>query len=71
MTDLQQYQNRFFDILQAQEPTRTNRLVNLMTDMEKMYSIPMRYVAEFERANPRVMHLYRLVSKARNFEGVK
>ncbi|TFJ92172.1 hypothetical protein [Lentibacillus salicampi] len=70
MTDLQQFQNRYFDILQSNEPMRTNRLVNLMTDMEQVYEIPILKRAEFERANPEVMHLYRLVSKSRNLEEV-
>ncbi|ALX50433.1 hypothetical protein [Lentibacillus amyloliquefaciens] len=71
MTELQRFQNRYLDILQAEEPTRTNRLNNLLDDMQAMYRIPLLRNTEFEQKNPRIMHLFRIVSKSRNFEGVK
>lgn len=71
MTNLNIFRERYFEILRNEEPMCTNRLVNLMADMETTYSIPMRRKATFESNNPAVMHLYRLVSKSRNMEGVR
>ena len=65
---LERFHNRYAQILETKVPTRTTRLTNLMNDMEHVYSIPMRRNEAFEQLNVRVMHLYRAVSRARNFE---
>ena len=49
------------------EPIRTNRLVNLMNDLEQSYNIPVFAMAVYEKKNPEVMALYREVSNARTF----
>jgi len=68
---LERFHNRYTQILETKEPTRTMRLTNLMNDMEQVYSIPMRRNEAFEQLNVRVMHLYRAVSRARILEGVR
>ena len=68
---LERFHNRYAQILETKEPTRTIRLNNLMDDMEQVYLIPMRKNEAFEQLNVRVMHLYRAVSRARNLEGVR
>ena len=65
---LERFHDRYTQILETKEPTRTMRLSNLMNDMEQVYLIPMRKNEAFEQLNVRVMHLYRAVSRARNFE---
>jgi len=68
---LERFHDRYTQILETKEPTRTMRLSNLMDDMEQVYFIPMRKNEAFEQLNVRVMHLYRAVSRARNLEGVR
>ena len=65
---LERFHNRYAQILETKEPTRTTRLTNLMNDMEQVYQIPMQRNEAFEQLNVRVMHLYRAVSRARDFE---
>ena len=65
---LERFNNRYAQILETKEPTRTMRLTNLMNDMEQVYQIPMQRNEAFEQLNVRVMHLYRAVSRARDFE---
>ena len=65
---LERFHDRYAQILETKEPTRTMRLSNLMNDMEQVYSIPMRRNEAFEQLNVRVMHLYRAASRARDFE---
>ena len=68
---LERFYDRYTQILETKEPTRTIRLRNLMNDMEQVYSIPMQRNEAFEQLNVRVMHLYRAVSRARILEGVR
>ena len=68
---LERFHDRYAQILETKEPTRTTRLTNLMNDMEQVYLIPMQRNEAFEQLNVRVMHLYRAVSRARDFEGVR
>ena len=65
--ELQAFQDRYFEILEAKEPMRTNRLTNLMTDLEQCYNIPMMHNPAYASANPEVMNLYQSVSKSRQF----
>ena len=65
---LERFNNRYAQILETKEPTRSMRLRNLMNDMEQVYSIPMRRNKMFEQLNARVMHLYWSASRARDFE---
>lgn len=65
-SDLERFHDRFIEILETKEPTRTSRLKNLMSDLEKAYHIPMLRNEMFEVGNVRVMHLYQCVSKARD-----
>ena len=65
---LERFYDRYTQILETKEPTRTTRLTNLMNDMEQVYCIPLFKNELFEQLNVRVMHLYRAVSRARNFE---
>ncbi|GGJ61764.1 hypothetical protein [Virgibacillus salexigens] len=69
--ELEAFRNRFNEINESKEPVRTNRLSILMTDMEQTYNIPNFYSAAFNYHNPQVIKLYRQVSYARFFEGVK
>ena len=68
---LERFHDRYTQILETKEPTRSMRLRNLMNDLEQVYFIPMRKNEAFEQLNVRVMHLYRAVSRARNLEGVR
>ena len=68
---LERFHDRYAQILETKEPTRTTRLTNLMNDMEQVYFIPMQKNEAFEQLNVRVMHLYRAVSRARDLEGVR
>lgn len=63
--DLEAFRNRFNEIKEGKEPMRTNRLVNLMNDLEQAYQIPATYSTAFQFNNPEVMRLYRDVSYAR------
>ena len=65
--ELQSYRERFEEIKNNDEPIRTNRLVNLMNDLEQSYNIPVFAMAVYEKNNPEVMELYREVSNARTF----
>ena len=65
---LERFHDRYTQILETKEPTRTMRLTNLMNDLEQVYQIPKQRNEAFEQLNVRVMHLYRAVSRARNFE---
>jgi len=67
--EMLQYTNRLKEILNCEcsDHIRDVRLANLMTDLEKVYGIPMSHYAEFETQNPFVMQLYRTVSDARTF----
>ena len=65
---LERFHDRYTQILETKEPTRSMRLRNLMNDMEQVYLIPMRKNEAFEQLNVSVMHLYRAVSRARDFE---
>lgn len=67
-SDLERFHDRFTQILEIAEPIRTNRLRNLMSDLEQAYDIPMLNNEAFNTCNPRVMDLYRAASRARNFE---
>ena len=68
---LERFHDRYTQILETKEPTRTARLTNLMDDMKQVYCIPLFKNEAFERENVRVMHLYRAVSRARDLEGVR
>jgi len=68
---LERFHDRYTQILETKEPTRTTRLTNLMDDMKQVYCIPLFKNEAFEQLNVRVMHLYRAVSRARNLEGVR
>jgi len=68
---LERFHDRYTQILETKEPTRTMRLRNLMDDLEQVYQIPLFKNEAFEQLNVRVMHLYRAVSRARNLEGVR
>ena len=68
---LERFHNRYAQILETKEPTRTMRLNNLMDDMKQVYCIPLFKNELFERENVRVMHLYRAASRARDLEGVR
>lgn len=65
--ELQSYRERLEEIKMNDEPIRTNRLVNLMNDLEQSYNIPVFAMAVYEKKNPEVMALYREVSNARKF----
>jgi len=65
---LERFHNRYAQILETKEPTRSMRLRNLMNDLEQVYFIPMQKNEAFEQLNVRVMHLYRAVGRARDFE---
>lgn len=67
--ELQSFHERFINIMQAPKRIRNKRLVTLMEDMERAYSIPLLYSVAFNSSNPEVMKLYRQVSYARDFEG--
>ena len=67
-SNLERFHDRYAQILETKEPTRTMRLTNLMNDLEQVYQIPKQRNEAFEQLNVRVMHLYRAVSRARNFE---
>lgn len=68
---LERFHDRYTQILETKEPMRTNRLTNLMDDLEQVYFIPMQRNEAFEQLNVRVMHLYRAASRARDLEGVR
>ena len=65
---LERFHDRYTQILETKEPTRTTRLINLMHDLEQVYQIPTLYNLDFNSSNVRVMHLYRAVNRARDFE---
>lgn len=67
---LDQLEIRFQEINKGKEPIRSARLATLMTDMEKIFNIPVFKDEEFNRKNPYVINLYRKISKARDFEEV-
>lgn len=67
MNTLQRLKERFEEINKTDEPLRTRRLANLMSDLEKMYGIPALRNPEFELQNPKLMAFYRKVSAARKF----
>jgi hypothetical protein len=69
--ELQAYRDRLEEILKADEPTRTNRLVNLMNDMEWTYHIPTNYDFDYAKQNPEVVKLYRRVREAQYFGEVR
>ncbi|MFD2046045.1 hypothetical protein ACFSTA_12355 [Ornithinibacillus salinisoli] len=67
---LPQFEDRFLEIDEMKEPTRSKRLAILMTDMEGVYDIPLSgrdRDNEFTDNNPEVMTLYKKVSMAREF----
>lgn len=47
---------------------KATKLANLMTDMERLYSIPMLKNEEWERENRKVIALYRKISRSRFFD---
>lgn len=65
--EFESFQTRYSEILQCDEPIRTERLATLMSDLEQSYSIPTLYNPTYEKLNPDVMQFYREVSAARNF----
>ncbi|GAB3797208.1 hypothetical protein [Virgibacillus kimchii] len=65
--ELQAYRDRFAEILKCEEPIRTNRLTNLMNDLEWTYHIPTLGNPDYEKRHPEVMKLYRAVSVKRKF----
>jgi len=67
---LARFHDRYTQILETKEPTRTMRLSNLMDDLKQVYFIPMRKNKMFGQISTRAMHLYWAVSRARNLEGI-
>jgi len=67
---LVRFYDRYTQILETKEPTRTMRLTNLMDNLKQVYFIPMRRNKMFGQLNTRAMHLYWAVSRARNLEGI-
>lgn len=64
--NLKYYQDQFDMVNECKDiKSRDNQLSMLMTNLEFKYDIPMVNNAEFNRANPNVMELYRKVSNAR------
>ncbi|AAU85055.1 hypothetical protein BCBBV1cgp8 [Bacillus phage BCASJ1c] len=61
------YTKRFHEIMQLDDQQlRSERLGNLMSDMEVRYQIPIFNKADFNQKNPHVFYLYRAVSQARS-----
>jgi hypothetical protein len=67
-SDLERFHDRFTQILEIAGPSRTNRLTNLMNDLEDVYEIPGFNNETFNICNPRIMDLYRAAYHAKNFE---
>jgi len=58
---------RFNQILGGAQTLKDKRLAQLMTDLERAYSIPFLNDEEYNQKNPFVVSLYRAVSEARTF----
>lgn len=58
---------RFNQILGGAQCLKDKRLAQLMTDLERAYSIPVLNNEEYNQKNPFVVQLYRAVSEARTF----
>ncbi len=69
--DLETLRKRFNAINESKEPVRTNRLSQIITDMEQTYNIPNFYSAAYSFNNPEVMSLYREIQNARFFKEVR
>ena len=67
---LDQLETRFEEINKGKEPIRSARLATLMTDMEKIFNIPVFKDEDYNRRNPEVIYLYKRISKARDLEEV-
>ncbi|RSL32643.1 hypothetical protein D7Z54_14425 [Salibacterium salarium] len=65
ISEYSRWKQRLYEILKIEEPTRTYRLVNFMTDMEQACGIPARHDAEFEKNYPMIMDLYRKANDER------
>ncbi|MCJ0932578.1 hypothetical protein MST22_15630 [Virgibacillus halodenitrificans] len=68
--ELEAFEERFNEIMKLQHRIRNVRLVNLMNDLERCYSIPLLNNADYNLKNPEVMELYQKVSMARDFKEV-
>ena len=66
MSELNEYRKQFYKIDAMEEPQRSLRLGQLMTELEKCYSIPMLSSQTFNKDNKAVMQLYKEVSSSRN-----
>jgi hypothetical protein len=60
---------RYEEIMFSNESqqVKTTKLSNLMTEMERLFSIPMLRDNEWESENRKVIALYRKISKSRVF----
>lgn len=64
--EMLQWTKRFNQILGGAQCLRDKRLAQLMTDLERAYSIPALNDEEYNRKNPFVIQLYKAVAEARN-----
>ncbi|QWC25116.1 hypothetical protein KJK41_22065 (plasmid) [Bacillus haikouensis] len=60
---------RYEEIMFSNDPqqVKTTKLSSLMTEMERLFSIPMLRDDEWESENRKVIALYRKISKSRVF----
>jgi hypothetical protein len=66
---LSEINKRYEDIMFSNDPqqVKTTKLSSLMTEMERLFSIPMLRNNEWESENRKVIALYRKISKSRVF----
>lgn len=64
--ELDQHGEAFQNIMQLDEPLRTQQLSKLMDTLQRLYQIPLLNNLEFNEKHPELMNLYRAVSAARD-----
>lgn len=68
MKNIKRFEERFEDIVDWSntiEYRKDERLAELMTDIEKMFHIPMMNDEDYYKANPEVITSYRKISDVR------
>ena len=67
MEKLTEYKRRYWEAMNASRSRRDFLLVDIMTDMEREFRIPVFSMSRAEKeVHPEVLRLYRLVSDSRS-----
>lgn len=70
MKTIENFENEALAIINNKELTdyiRNMALSRLMTDMERLFNIPLLANKEWEQNNVEVINLYRMIADSRNF----